>query len=259
VGFGFGGIGWVPLAPFEVVHPWWGRGFYGGFRAGVFGRPGIVGNVNIANTFRNARIGGAVTGANTADFGRRAQFTSLNRGQIQSAGLVHGALPVAPDRSSLRMSDRAPAGNAAQSRASGSFVSHTQVARPNRVSFDQQQRGMQQMSRSSSFGGGGSLGGERGAGSAGAGANRGWSRFGESGGASQSARSGSGPASSAAPRSFGAGGAGSQPVRISPSIVQQRPSSPSSYGRAGSSAPSGRSSGGASHSGGGSHGGGGHR
>jgi hypothetical protein len=257
VGFGFGGIGWVPLAPFEVVHPWWGRGFYGGFRAGVFGRPGIVGNVNIANTFRNARINGGVTGANTADFGRRSQFTSLNRGQIQSAGLVRGALPVAPDRSSLRMSDRAAAGNFAQSRGAGSFVSHTQATRPNRVSFDQQQRGMQQMSRSSSFGGGGSFGGERGAGSAGAGASRGgWNRFGESGGAGQSARGGSGPASSASPRSFGGG---SQPVRISPSIVQQRPSAPSSYGRAGGSAPSGRSSGGASRGGGGGHSGGGHR
>ena len=32
VGFGFGNVGWVPLAPFEVFHPWWGRGFYG--RAG---------------------------------------------------------------------------------------------------------------------------------------------------------------------------------------------------------------------------------
>ena len=35
-GFGFGGVGWVPLAPFEVFHPWWGRGFYGGFRGGAF-------------------------------------------------------------------------------------------------------------------------------------------------------------------------------------------------------------------------------
>ena len=37
VGFGFGGVGWVALAPFEVFHPWWGRGFYGGFRGGGFG------------------------------------------------------------------------------------------------------------------------------------------------------------------------------------------------------------------------------
>ena len=29
-GFGFGNVGWVPLAPYEVFHPWWGRGYYGG-------------------------------------------------------------------------------------------------------------------------------------------------------------------------------------------------------------------------------------
>jgi hypothetical protein len=29
VGFGFGNIGWVPLAPFEVFHPWYGRGGFG--------------------------------------------------------------------------------------------------------------------------------------------------------------------------------------------------------------------------------------
>ncbi len=35
-GFGFGGLGWVALAPFERFHPWYGRGFYGGFRNGAF-------------------------------------------------------------------------------------------------------------------------------------------------------------------------------------------------------------------------------
>ena len=34
-GFGFGNVGWVPLAPFEAFHPWWGRGLYGGFAAGA--------------------------------------------------------------------------------------------------------------------------------------------------------------------------------------------------------------------------------
>ena len=254
VGFGFGGIGWVPLAPFEAIHPWWGRGFYGGFRAGVFGRPAVIANVNIANTFRNARITGGVTGVNTADFGHRASFTTLNRTQIQSAGLVHGALPVAPDRSSLRMSDRAATGSFSQSR-SGNFVSHTQATRANRVSFDQQQRGMQQMSRSSFSG---ASAGERGVGAAGSG-SRGWSRFGESSG-SQSAGGYRGAPASGAGSSARTYGGGSQPVRISPSIVQQRPNS--SYGNSGASRPSGgsaRPSGGSSHGGAGGHGGGGHR
>lgn len=99
VGFGFGGIGWVPLAPFEVLHPWWGRGFYGGFRTGAFGTS-IVNNTNIANTYRNARVAGGAIGVNTADFGRRGGYSALNSSQLRSAGLVHGALPVSPDRSS---------------------------------------------------------------------------------------------------------------------------------------------------------------
>src|SRR3984957_9241578 len=114
VGFGFGGVGWVALAPFEVFHPWWGRGFYGGFRGGAFGRANIVNNVNVYNSFRNARVTGGAIGVNATAFGRGGQFSSLNRSQIQSAGLVHGVVPVSPDRSSLRMSDRAVGGRMPQ-------------------------------------------------------------------------------------------------------------------------------------------------
>ncbi len=57
----------MALAPFEVFHPWWGRGFYGGFRGGVFGNhTTIVNNVNISNSFRNARIAGGAIGVNAA-------------------------------------------------------------------------------------------------------------------------------------------------------------------------------------------------
>jgi hypothetical protein len=255
VGFGFGGIGWVPLAPFEVIHPWWGRGFYGGFRAGVFGRPGVIANVNIAGTFRNARIMGGVTGVNTTEFGRRATFTTLNRTQIASAGLVHGALPVAPDRSSLQMSDRAASGSFAQSHASN-FASHSQTPRANRVTFDQQQRGLQQMSRSSF---GGAVGGERSAGTGAA--SGGWNRFGQSGSQASSGFRGAQASPQGLGRSFGS----SQPVRISPPIVQQRSSGYSGGGTrpSGGARPSGggggrpSGGGGARPSGGGSHGGGG--
>lgn len=246
VGFGFGGIGWVALAPFELFHPWWGAGFYSGFRSGFFGNhTTIVNNVNVVNTYRNAGVAGAAMGVNAADFGRRAQFTSLNRGQLSQAGLVHGVLPVSPDRSSLRLSDRAVNGSFPQSRAQ-SFASRMQAPRAERVSFDQQQRGMQQMSRSSFSQGGFGTGSRTGAGGFGGGsaggnaagaAAHGWSRFGEpihdQGGvaASQGARSFEGtqrfgtPAE-AARQGYGGGSSGSygggQAVRISPSIVQQR-------------------------------------
>ncbi len=56
VGIGFGGLGWVALAPFEVFHPWWGHGFYGG--RGYYGG---YRNVTVINVYRNARVhGGAI-------------------------------------------------------------------------------------------------------------------------------------------------------------------------------------------------------
>jgi len=291
VGFGFGGIGWVPLAPFEVFHPWWGRGFYGGYRTGVFNHTSIVNNVNVGSTYRNARVAGGAIGTNTADFGRRGGYSALNSGQLQSAGLVHGALPVSPDRASLRATDRAAGGNSAQSR-NQSFASHTQAARVDRVSFDQQQRGVQQMSRSNL-----SSAGRTGAGNAGAsgssGASHGWSRFGEpihgangaAGGQSAAAARGSyggyNGSSYARPSPYagssrGAYGGSGQAVRINPSIVQQRssggyaaPRSAPSYGGGRPSSPAPRSSGGGGarpsggggggHASGGGHGGGGHR
>jgi hypothetical protein len=246
VGFGFGGIGWVPLAPFEVFHPWWGRGFYGGYRTGVFNHTTIVNNVNVINTYRNARFAGGVTGTNTADFGRRASYTGLTSSQLQSAGAVHGALPVSPDRSSLRMSDRAPGGNYAQAR-SQNFASRVQAPRVDRVTFDQQQRSVQQMSRSNLSGG------QFGAGNSGPGgsansAAHGWSRFGQpihsnetpqASGSRAPAQGGWNSSNTARPnyaspqQNFAQGqGARTPPantgqsngqaVRVSPTIVQQR-------------------------------------
>ena len=74
VGFGFGGVGWVALAPFETFHPWWGRGFYGGYRGGFYGNhTTIVNNVNVYNSFRNARVTGGAMGVNAGGFGRGGQ------------------------------------------------------------------------------------------------------------------------------------------------------------------------------------------
>jgi hypothetical protein len=233
-GFGFGGLGWVPLAPFERFHPWWGRGFYGGFRNGGFARnTTIVNNANISNMYRNARVNGGVTGVNANQFGRGgAQHQTLSHAQIQQAGLVRGAVPVAPGRSSLQMSNRASTGNFPQSRAQN-FASHTQAAQVDHVPFAQQQRGMQQMSRSdfsstgrsaagnSSVGrtaspntfaapsrGASSAGGNGSSASGSSASGHGWNRFGEpihgASGASSSQSSGGG--SSRTPSNSGSGG-----------------------------------------------------
>jgi len=105
VGFGFGNVGWVPLAPYEVFHPWWGRGFYG---PGGFNRSVNVTNVNITNVYRNARINNGIHGVALNEFqsGRFNSIQRFNGNQIQTAGLVHGQLPVQPNRANLQFSDR---------------------------------------------------------------------------------------------------------------------------------------------------------
>ncbi len=96
LGFGFGNIGWVPLAPFEHFRPWYGRGFAGRNLA-------IANNTNIASVYRNARVSGAVTGLRAADFGRtsvgRSSFVRPAAGELARAGLVSGGMPLAPARS----------------------------------------------------------------------------------------------------------------------------------------------------------------
>ena len=98
LGFGYGNVGWVPLAPFERYRPWYGRGFAGGRNVA------IVNNTNIANVYRNARFSGAVTGLRAADFGRvgvgRNALVRPNTAELARAGMVSGGTPFAPARNS---------------------------------------------------------------------------------------------------------------------------------------------------------------
>ena len=145
-GFGFANVGWVPLAPFEGFHPWWGRGFGGGR---YFGNSVVVNNVNIANTYRNARFANAVSGVGAGEFGRRAgRFSSVGAEQIRTAGLVRGGLPVTPQRSSLQFADRQVNASRFPQTRNSQFFSHSQAASVQRTPFEQQQRTMQQMTAS---------------------------------------------------------------------------------------------------------------
>ena len=108
VGFGFGNVGWIPLAPFEAFRPWYGPGWFarGGFGGGRFG---VVNNVNIMATFRNARVANGVNAVSAQDFQRGAfgNRVAVNGAQLQRASLVRGAVPVTPTANNLRFSDRA--------------------------------------------------------------------------------------------------------------------------------------------------------
>ncbi len=160
-GFGFGNIGWCPLAPFEFFHPWYGRGFYGGFR-GV-----NVVNVNVFNTFHNARFGNAITSVRGGDFGHgaigRENILRAQPGELARAGAVHGQLPMSPTRESTMFSNRAAVTNGApRTNDNMRFASHMQTAQTNRVSFEQQRSAISQgISRGASGNAGGFGGASR--------------------------------------------------------------------------------------------------
>ncbi len=105
VGFGFGyaNVGWVPLAPFEVYRPWYGRGVVGG-------RFNIASNVNVTNVYRNARFEHGITSVRAGDFGHgvigNANFVRPSMGEIARGGAIRGAMPFAAARESARISDR---------------------------------------------------------------------------------------------------------------------------------------------------------
>ena len=133
VGVGFGHVGWVPLAPYETYRPWYGRGMYGGYRNTTIidNSVHIVNNTNIVNIYRNARIANAVSGVDAAQFGRgRANLIRVSDSQMRRADLVQGRVPLAPNRDSLRVSNREiNPGQAPRTTANERFVS-TAATRP---------------------------------------------------------------------------------------------------------------------------------
>lgn len=104
---GFGNVGWVPLAPFEVFHPWYGRGWFGG-RNVIVNNVNIVHNTNITNFYRNARVMNGVTAVTAQDF-QRGSFRNrmvVNQAQLREASLVRGVAPMTPTANNLRFSER---------------------------------------------------------------------------------------------------------------------------------------------------------
>jgi hypothetical protein len=149
VGIGFGGFGWVPLAPFETYHPWYGHGGY---------RYHEMRNVNIMNNYRNARVGNGVSGVNARDFGRggAVRAVPVAARDLGNANVMRGALPINPSRGSLRMSDRPVSGSlaarAAQS-GNGRFIASRSAPSSNRTPFESRAGGIQSLASSGSAAG----------------------------------------------------------------------------------------------------------
>lgn len=124
-GWGFGNVGWVPLAPFERYNRWYGRGFGGGYGRGGYN---IVNNTNITNMYRNARVGNGVTSLNSQDFanGRFGRYASPGLNQIQQAGAVQGRMPFTPNANHMRFNDRQTAVQGRADFGRTQFASHMQ-------------------------------------------------------------------------------------------------------------------------------------
>jgi hypothetical protein len=107
VGLGFGNIGWVPLAPAEIYHPWYG----GGYGRNVNVTNVTINNYTQINAYRNARITGAVTAVSTTNFGagNYRERVVVSRETLAFARPFTGAIPVVPSAANLRFSANAGA------------------------------------------------------------------------------------------------------------------------------------------------------
>ncbi len=151
VGLGFGRVGWIPLAPHEAYYPWYGRGLYRGYRNGGYigDSVHIVNNTNIYNAYRNARAANGITGMEASQFGRfGGGHFRVGENQLRDVSLVRGQLPMVPDRSSLRFSNRqAVMAPAVRAPANQRFVTRRPASQVERVPFEQQQRSMERAAR----------------------------------------------------------------------------------------------------------------
>jgi hypothetical protein len=136
VGIGFGNIGWVPLAPFETFHPWWGPH-----------ATTIVYNTTIVNNnvhYRNLTVNNAMTSVTRENF-QAGQFGHpyvVSQDEMRSIHTVpmQGALPIVPSQANLRFSQRsvAPGLAARPAFTNRSFAGRPAVV-PQRTPFAQQQ------------------------------------------------------------------------------------------------------------------------
>ena len=129
-GFGFGNIGWVPLAPFERFHPWFGRG--------GFNNSALVQNTNLLNNYRNAGVRNGVMAMNAQQFGRgSAGYSHVSGASLRSVSVMHGSLPVSPTRQSLQFTNRQTSTTARTNFSQSRFASHSTAPSVQRTPFAQ--------------------------------------------------------------------------------------------------------------------------
>ncbi len=100
----FGNVGWVPLAPYEAYHPWWGPRYVNRTTV-VYNYTNItnITNVNITKIYRNASVPHAVSAVTGTNFtnGGAYHYVPVNAQDLHNAALVRSALPVVPTKQNL--------------------------------------------------------------------------------------------------------------------------------------------------------------
>lgn len=158
IGFGWGNVGWVPLAPYEPFYRWWGRG-YNGYGGGYRGNNiTIINNTNIYNNYRNARIDGGVSYVEAHNFNRGAGFNNgrgyaAARGnEFQNASLFQGGVGLAPSREATQFAQGGGVrGGGVSTRDDMRFTARRDAAPVERVGFDQQRQSIENQARGSGF------------------------------------------------------------------------------------------------------------
>jgi len=110
VGVGFGSVGWVPIGPADPYRPWWNR-------VGREARPmaplapmlgvRVVVYSNLNRMDSDEHVRRAVVSVPADRFGRGVVVRqTVSAAQMRQARVMGGALPMAPSRESMRVSDR---------------------------------------------------------------------------------------------------------------------------------------------------------
>jgi FecR protein len=158
---GWGGFGWLPIGPCDRFFPWWGgfRGRFGvvGFnRFGNLHRFGGIAPLHGGNRFSNVsrlhdpHISRALSTVGAGQFGAgRVRAVAANQGQLRSARMMTGNLPVVPTRASLSASGRAAAPSTIRNAGSQRFAGSRSAMRTE--SFHQHTANLQRAMQQSHF------------------------------------------------------------------------------------------------------------
>ncbi len=138
----FGNVGWVPLAPYEPFHPWWGPTIVN--RTVINITNVNVTNVNVTHIYRNALVRNGVAVVSHANFtdGTSYHYVAVRPEDLRSVSLVKSAVPIVPTRQNLSFTKVEPGHAVVAAPVSPHFA---RLSAPTKLppSFDSQQKAIE--------------------------------------------------------------------------------------------------------------------